>query len=82
VEALQRGVPVLCSDIPVFHEVTADRAEFFALDSPSNLAALLVDFETRHPPGVPIPREPKTCLSWRESTQMMLDTMFGLLKRH
>jgi glycosyltransferase involved in cell wall biosynthesis len=82
VEALQRGVPVLCSDIPVFHEVTAERAEFFALDSPDALSALIVDFESRHPPGQPIPREPKKCLSWRESTDMMLKTMFELLNRN
>ncbi len=29
VEALALGCPVVCSDIPVFHEVTEDRATFF-----------------------------------------------------
>jgi glycosyltransferase involved in cell wall biosynthesis len=80
VEAMQRGVPVLCSDIPIFHEVTADHAEFFSLDTPDALTALIVDFETRHPPGRPVPRKPKRCLSWRDSTEMMLMGMFELLK--
>ncbi len=80
VEALQRGVPVLCSDIPIFHEVTAGHADFFSLETPDALTALLVDFEARHPPGQPVPRQPKACLSWRESAQIMLRKMNELLE--
>ena len=46
-EAQRYGTPVLCSDIPVFHEVAGDAAEFFPLDSADALAerakALLQD---------------------------------------
>lgn len=46
-EAQRYGTPVLCSDIPVFHEVAGDGAEFFPLDSADALAeragALLED---------------------------------------
>ncbi len=46
-EAQRYGTPVLCSDIPVFHEVAGDAAEFFPLDSADALAeragALLED---------------------------------------
>jgi hypothetical protein len=37
VEAFQRGLPVLCSDIPVFREVADGKAVFFGLESAGQL---------------------------------------------
>ncbi len=39
VESMARGTPVVVSDIPVFREVGADAALYFAADDPSALAA-------------------------------------------
>ncbi|OYN87908.1 glycosyltransferase family 4 protein [Parenemella sanctibonifatiensis] len=38
VEAQQRGVPVVCSDIPIFHEVTGEVATFFDPSDPADCA--------------------------------------------
>lgn len=40
-EAMQYGVPVALSDIPVFHEVAEDAAVYFDKDTPSDIAAKL-----------------------------------------
>ena len=39
IEAQQQGVPVVCSDIPIFHEIAAHSAHYFDPDSPMALAA-------------------------------------------
>jgi glycosyltransferase involved in cell wall biosynthesis len=43
VEALQRGVPVAASDIPVLREVGADAAEYFDPNDPVDAAATITD---------------------------------------
>jgi glycosyltransferase involved in cell wall biosynthesis len=40
-EAMRRGVPVACSDIPVLHEVGGDAARYFAPDDPAGAAAAI-----------------------------------------
>ena len=40
-EAMARGVPVACSDIPVLHEVACDEALFFDPRSPDAIAAAI-----------------------------------------
>ena len=39
IEAQQQGIPVVCSDIPIFHEVGAHSVLYFDPDSPLALAA-------------------------------------------
>ncbi len=41
-EAMQRGVPVACSDIPVLHEVGGDAARYFSPDDAAGAAAAVV----------------------------------------
>jgi glycosyltransferase involved in cell wall biosynthesis len=43
IEAMAQSIPVFLSDIPVFHEITGEKAHFFPLDSPVTTAALLQD---------------------------------------
>ncbi|WP_373386659.1 glycosyltransferase family 4 protein [Pseudomonas alcaligenes] len=45
VEAMQRGLPVMASDIPVFREVGGDFMAYFDLQAPSSLAELILEFE-------------------------------------
>jgi len=45
-EAQQAGTPVICSDIPIHHEVASDAALFFNPDSPEELAARVRELET------------------------------------
>jgi glycosyltransferase involved in cell wall biosynthesis len=39
IEAMQTGCPVVCSDIPVYHEVAEKAALFFEPNNPQQLAA-------------------------------------------
>ena len=45
VEALNRKLAVMASDIPVHREVGANRCVYFSLDSPENLAQLIIQYE-------------------------------------
>lgn len=47
VEAMQRGLPVMGSDIPVFHEIGGGYIAYFDLHSPQSLADLVIEFEQR-----------------------------------
>lgn len=46
VEAMQRGLPVMASDIPVFREVGGDFIAYFDVKNPLTLVALIRYFET------------------------------------
>ncbi|WP_253442695.1 glycosyltransferase family 4 protein [Pseudomonas nitroreducens] len=46
VEAMQRNLPVMASDIPVFREVGGDFVAYFDLQQPASLAALVQEYET------------------------------------
>lgn len=45
VEAMQRGLPVMGSDIPVFHEVGGEYMAYFDLQAPQSLADVVTRFE-------------------------------------
>jgi alpha-1,2-rhamnosyltransferase len=72
VEAFQRGLPVLCSDIPVFREIADGKATFFDLSSPANLTDALEDFCAKVDLKVRRQREPQSWISWRQSTEQLL----------
>ena len=72
VEAFQRGLPVLCSDIPVFREVAGAGAGFFDVDDPADLARLLGT-----PPAAAAPGQ---WIGWRESTVELFGAMAAALK--
>lgn len=71
VEAFQRGLPVLCADIPVFREVAETGAAFFAPEDPRGLAGML-----QHPPAV---RTPGKWLTWRDSTDKLVGALASAL---
>lgn len=43
IEAFSVGLPVICSDIPVFREITNNYAEFFDPKSPASLAKTILE---------------------------------------
>lgn len=47
IEAFSVGLPVICSDIPVFREVTEDYGVFFNPESPDNLAIKILEAQKR-----------------------------------
>jgi len=81
VEAFQHGLPVLCSDIPVFREIAEGRATFFSLDDPGQLAATIAGFCASHDPARRSDREPQSWLTWQESTEQLFAAMMEGLER-
>jgi glycosyltransferase involved in cell wall biosynthesis len=79
IEAARHGLPLLVRDIPVFHEVTADQAFFFA-DSrkPVAIATAVKDWlnlyqQNAHPRSDVMPHQ-----SWGESAQQVLNALLGI----
>jgi glycosyltransferase involved in cell wall biosynthesis len=74
VEAAHFGIPLICSDIPVFREVTQGNADFFkAMDADALAECLTRWLQTdRHPDPRKIPAYP-----WQESAREVLDILAG-----
>ena len=79
VEAFQRGLPVLCSDIPVFREIADGRARFFPIDNPDHLADALREFCASLDPRDRWRRTPRPWLTWRESTEQLVSALMKAL---
>ena len=73
VEAMQRGLPVMASDIPVFHEVGGEFVSYFDLDRPESLAQKILQFEDS---GVfPAARHMThwSWLNWEDSARQLVE---------
>ena len=73
VEAMQRGLPAMASDIPVFREIGADFLAYFNLDDPSSLAALVRRFEETGQFPAARKLADWSWLGWRESTRQLIE---------
>lgn len=75
VEGLQRGLPAIASDIPVFREVAGDFAEYFDPNSASELCSIVNQFSvTKKLPNARPVTEWKW-ITWRESAQQLFDAV-------
>ena len=84
VEAFQRGLPVMCSDIPVFHEIADGRAAFFDLADSGSLLEALLEFCRRNDPAVRDVRHPQPWMNWQQSTGQLFEELLrvtGATKR-
>lgn len=72
VEAFQRGLRVICSDIAVFREIADGRAIFFSLATPDNLTRTVAAFCAENDAALRTERHPQAWLTWRESTEQLL----------
>ncbi|WP_211453969.1 glycosyltransferase family 4 protein [Collimonas antrihumi] len=73
VEAMQRGLPVMASDIPVFHEIGDEFISYFDLNQPESLSRQIQQFEDS---GIfPAARDMAdwSCLSWEDSTRQLIE---------
>lgn len=81
VEAMQRGLPVMASDIPVFHEVGGDYISYFDLKQPESLGRQVTLFESS---GV-FPARKKmqdwSWLSWEDSARQLVQRILQQVKR-
>ena len=73
VEAMQRGLPVLCSDIPVFREIADGKASFFSLDTTDELVHSIRSAMEEHATLLQPGRTLHRWLSWSESTDILLN---------
>ena len=80
-EAFQRGLPVLCSDIPVFREIAEGKATFFGLSHSSLLAAALSAFCRSHDVAQRRSRTPQSWITWRQSTDQLCTAIMRALAR-
>jgi O-antigen biosynthesis alpha-1,2-rhamnosyltransferase len=78
VEALQRGLPVFASDIPVHREVAQDFARYFDPHRPETLAELLLDFETGRLTGEVRAAGEFQATDWNTSVRELLTTCLRL----
>ena len=74
VEAHQRGAAVICSDIPVFHEVAGERARYFEVLNPEALADQVVArLQEREHSCSAREEVVQPWINWRESTEQLLE---------
>ncbi|WP_447744096.1 glycosyltransferase family 4 protein [Pseudomonas nicosulfuronedens] len=73
VEAMQRSLPVLASDIPVFREIGRDYMAYFDLNDPQSLASQVEVVEsTGRIPALADPDQWQW-IGWREASHQLLD---------
>lgn len=73
VEAMQRGLPVMASDIPVFHEIGGEFISYFDLNQPGSLSRQIQQYEDS---GIfPAARHMQewSWLSWANSTRQLVE---------
>lgn len=73
VEALQRGLPVMASDIPVFREVGGAFMAYFDLQQPESLAELIRQFEKQGSLPAARPVSEWSWIDWRESSRQLVE---------
>lgn len=80
VEAMQRQLPVMASDIPVFREVGGDFVAYFELERPESLASLVQEFEASD--RFPAARSVRDWrwLGWRDASQQLVDRVLHALR--
>ena len=77
VEAMQRGLPVMVSDIPVFREIGGKYCAYFKLDDHRSLCKLVVQFESTEEFPAVKPLIDYQWLTWRQATERFLQKING-----
>jgi glycosyltransferase involved in cell wall biosynthesis len=81
VEAMATGVPVVCTDMPIFHEVSEEAALYFDPDSPESFAEQikqLEDPEIRRK-LIALGHKQAAKFTWDSSATTLLNIMKGLV---
>jgi alpha-1,2-rhamnosyltransferase len=72
VEAMQRGLPAMASDIPVFREIGGDYMAYFDLADPQSLTDLVTGMEHSGKFPAALSLEQWRWLSWREASAQLV----------
>jgi O-antigen biosynthesis alpha-1,2-rhamnosyltransferase len=79
VEAMQRGLPAMASDIPVFREIGGEFMAYFDLADPQSLADRVLQFESSGSFPASRPVTDWQWIGWREASQQLISgTLEGL----
>ncbi|WJN59457.1 glycosyltransferase family 1 protein [Pseudomonas sp. SO81] len=73
VEAMQRGLPAMGSDLPVFREIGGEHMAYFSLDRPSDLAELVQRFESSGQFPADKALSGWRWIDWRESAAQLIE---------
>lgn len=73
VEAMQRGLPAMASDIPVFREIGGDSMVYFDLEQPETLARLIRQFEESGKFPAPRSLADWQWINWQQASQQLID---------
>lgn len=73
VEAMQRGLPAMGSDLPVFREIGGDCMAYFDLERPQELAELIRRFEAARIFPAVRPLEAWRWIDWHASARQLVD---------
>ncbi|WP_339545408.1 glycosyltransferase family 4 protein [Pseudomonas sp. RA_35y_Pfl2_P32] len=81
VEAMQRGLPAMGSDIPVFREIGGPFMAYFDLDQPQTLVELMTQMETTG--TFPAQRDVKEWrwLGWREASAQLVERVLRQVRK-
>lgn len=72
VEAMERDIDVICSDIPVFREVGGEWPTYFSLDDKNSLAKAIQNKLTSNENKRASGKQSEKWMTWKESTLMLL----------
>lgn len=73
VEAMQRGLPAMGSDIPVFREIGGDYMAYFDLADSQSLTDLVIGMDRNPTFPAPLSLEHWRWLSWREASAQLVE---------
>lgn len=79
VEGMQRGLPVMASNIPVFHEIGGDVIAYFDLQQPNSLASLVTEYESTGRFPATSPLTGWFWPNWKASTEQFVDKIIAHL---
>lgn len=79
VEAMQRGLPVIASNIPVFRETGGDFVAYCDIRDPASLAGMILEMEKAGSFVAPGTFEGWAWIDWRESAEQLVQAVRGSL---
>jgi alpha-1,2-rhamnosyltransferase len=80
VEAMQRGLAVMASDIPVFREIGGDYCAYFALNDPGSLAGLIIQYENNGVFPAAKSLDGWSWLSWKQSARQLFERIVSRIR--
>lgn len=76
IEAGQYGIPILCSDIPVFHEVAGEYVTYFKRDNIQSFIECFEEFNRMKEKGSLPDSHKIPYISWEESAKQIYDQIY------